>query len=154
MTGRVFGRWMVRAALVLLAAVLSSAMILSGLLAKFAVVDSTNDSARAAKLSLTANLYQLDLSAIKKPGDSVSVPITVSSGSEVSMSYKLGLRLDGSMPLVCTLTDSSDTSVITTTIEELDDALQASELLDKSTADVLEFVPNATESQAYTLTVT
>lgn len=108
-----------RMAAVLLLLVLISTSIVSGRFARYVSSDSAEHSARIAAyvfdISDTGNHY-LDISGIRQPGDSATYHFTVrnhngSATSEVNEEFILSLELQGSLPLVCTLTRGDSISL-------------------------------------------
>ena len=94
---------------VLLCLVLISSYLAAGMLAKYTSGDGGAQIARVAKFAFSvsdtdASHQIIDLSSIQKPGDSKTYDFSVSSGSEVAVSYDITLALSGNMPLTCTVT--------------------------------------------------
>ena len=120
-----------RIALVLLCVMLFSFYLIGGLYARYTASASGGDSARVARFIFdvekdSGSQEFIDISNIKKPGDSVEYIFTVSNGSsgdycEVAQNYSIKLIIEGNMPLVCTLND------IPMTEEGFSDVLSAGE---------------------------
>ncbi len=100
--------WPLRAASVLLCLVLATTYALSGFYARYAVTASVSDQARTAAYVFHVDEDTfLDLSQIRKPGDSLEVELKLSNSSsgisEVSQEYTLTITELGSLPLTYTL---------------------------------------------------
>lgn len=113
--------WIMRTAGVLLVLVLFSTRLICGLYARFSVTGSSGNSARAAAFVFVTqdaeNQCYLDLSGIQKPGDEKTYTFTVSNMegstvSEVAETYRFAVQINGSMPLVCTIS-KAETAVLT-----------------------------------------
>lgn len=110
---------------VLVCMTLFSFYLLGNIYARYTSESEGSDSARVAAFVFTAKSDKnqsmlLDLSDVKKPGDSKSIEIHVSNAeneysqvSEVAENYTCTLNLLGDMPLKCELTpkDSSSPAV-------------------------------------------
>ncbi|WP_206214510.1 hypothetical protein [Adlercreutzia sp. ZJ242] len=100
--------------------------------ARFATEGEAQDSARVAGFVLTKGGKQskpIGLSDIKKPGDKATYTFTVSNSnangsvvSEVALKCLFEVRINGSMPLVCTIREKdaaeSDRSLLTAELTE------------------------------------
>lgn len=158
-----------RAAFVLLVAVLFSTHLLGNLSAKFIVGDPQADSARVAAFSFNltdgASSHVVDLSkAIEKPGDAKSFAFNVNGASEVSRRYWLQVRYDGSLPLEFKVTQNSTAGAnaggafkLATTIAQLNAAITTKgghvpEPLEATSTKVT--LPPNSGNEKYTLTAT
>jgi hypothetical protein len=103
-----------RAAAGLLCLTVLTSWVLSGTLARYVTSAAGGDSAGVAAFVFDSGgtgSQAFDLSGITKPGDSKTYTFTVSNGSgtsvsEVALNYSFELYLDGSMPLVATITEA------------------------------------------------
>lgn len=155
------GGWIPRLALVLLAVTMISSSLAGGVISKYTMSDHSASTARVAKFSFdladTNATHVVDLSGIRKPGDSVVYDFVVTSGSEVSLRYWVILALNGSMPLECSITKGG-ASVLSTTVAELNTKMtaaagSAATPLVKATA-AQTMTPNPASGTTYRLTVT
>jgi len=102
-----------RIAAVLLVLVLISTCAVSGRFARYVSSGSSQESARIAAYVFDIHdtqAHYLDISGIQKPGDSATYHFTVrnhngSTTSEVDEEFFLSLELQGSLPLVCQLSE-------------------------------------------------
>lgn len=141
---------------VLLCLVMMSSCLVAGMLAKYTTSDSGSETARVAKFAFSvsdtdASHQIIDLSEIQKPGDSKTYDFSVSSKSEVAVSYDITLMLNGNMPLTCTVTKNesggSSTNVLSATMPDSGDGTSQT----KTGAGTL---PSSwTGSDSFTLTV-
>ena len=106
-----------RAAGGLLCFTMASIWLVSGLYARFTTGDSGGDEARVAAFVFVvddeAQSRIVDISGVKKPGDTQSYTFVVqnSSGStvsEVAEAATVTLSLNGSLPLTCTVAEGTD----------------------------------------------
>ena len=140
---------------VLLCLVLMSSCLVAGMLAKHVSGDSEADSSRVAKFAFSVSDKDtsqiIDLSGIQKPGDLKTYNFSVSSGSEVSVSYDITLAINGNMPLTCTVTKAgsggSSTSVLSAVMPG--DGNGTSETKHEAGS----FPPSSSASDDYSLTV-
>lgn len=109
-----------RPPLLVICAVLTYLVILtsslsSGLYARYTSSDFDMDSARVARFEFcaesTSAVELIDLSDISTPGDSVTYQFKVANNNgasvcEVVQRYTVTVKVDGNMPLVCTLTQN------------------------------------------------
>ena len=115
--GRRGARGVFRLALALGVVILGLSLV-SVTMAKYVSGASGGDSAAVAVFapSLLLTESNIDLSSIKKPGDSKTVWFTVQNTpgetvSEVAMRYRITLRTTGNLPLVFTLVDGDGNRV-------------------------------------------
>lgn len=105
--------FVLRAAAVLLVLVLLTTSVVSGRYARYVSTASGGDRARIAAYVFDVHddvgTY-IDVSDIRNPGDSKTYQFTVRNHngavSEVNEEYLVTMELRGSLPLVCTLSDS------------------------------------------------
>lgn len=147
---------MMQAAAVLLCLVLCSCYFVAGMLAKFVTSDSDSDGARVAKFVFNVTnkgtSRMIDLNGIEKPGDTLSYDFSVrnsasGSTSEVSERYEISLRINGSMPLTCTVL-RGETSIVSATMPGQDTALERT-----GSDDSCVFAPGSGASHDYKLKV-
>lgn len=149
--------WIMRTACILLIVVLISIQLICGVYARFAVGGTGTDSARTASFAFETkdkdSSRYLNLSNIKNPGDQEVYTFTVSNQkdgkvSEVAEKYRFTLQINGSMPLVCTISGEDGSTILEGNIS---DATPKLPLVVE--ADGGQFAASAAETDTYTLTV-
>lgn len=142
---------------VLLLLVLVSTWWVCGLYARYTVSSSGEDSARIAAFAFFTQDHgdsrYLDLSGIEKPGDSRTYTFTVSNQkgntvSEVAEEVKLAVQLNGSMPLVCTISGEKGEKVLSANLSQ-----DTQELPVKQAGSAGVFPAATVKTYTYTITV-
>lgn len=149
-------KWILRIMAVMLCLTLISLRMVCGLYARFSARDAKADGAGTAAFVFRVGEEDcfVDISKITKPGDRETYTFTVSNEtgnavSEVSEEYEMKIELRGSLPLVCSLTDEDDKSLV---LMDADNLTEDKDVLSGS-ADTVSFRASVKEKHTYTLTV-
>ena len=155
-----------KTAWILLILTLASTCFISGVLARYVATDAGADSARTAAMHIGGDIFSVDLSDIEKPGDSKDITITVYGQAEVSLRYRLGISLNGSMPLEFSLSKTirteapgggsqleTTTRLLSSTLDDLDDAIRAGEMPILLLTEPEDLPPNTSPEGEYSLHV-
>lgn len=130
----------------------------SGLYARYVTTDSGGDSARTAAFVVNVGGSEtIDLSDITQPGDSKNYTFTVantdgSAVSEVAESYTITVSLNGSMPVTCTLTESSETDSVLE-VDATGTGYASENTGQTASGRAMTFAASVGETDTYTLTV-
>ena len=145
-------------AMILLCLVLVSSYLTAGMLARYTTTDMGGDVARVAKFVFNVKNEQstkiVDVSSITSPDSSaVTYHFSVNGKSEVSVKYMLKMSLNGSMPLIATLSkedgsDAQDLQLVPTTDYDFENAVS---VVNNAAANV--FAPNIQSGVGYKITV-
>lgn len=143
--------------LVLLCLVLITTALMNGLYARFSAEEKDASKAQAAAFVYTVSgtsseSWFLGTEDVTKPGDSKASAFTVTNTSgttisEVSESVTMTVRINGSMPIKCTVKDSKGNNVLTL------DATEEASLPASRTSDAVTMNAGTAFSENYVLTV-
>lgn len=152
---REFSRLVMPTFAVLLCLTLLSMYLMSNMYARYTTQSTGEDSARVAayvfQLKDSSESTILNLDKIRKPGDSQEYTFTVTNKkesviSEVAQSYTIRLEVDGSMPVVCTITKQGDTE--NNTVYEVD---YTTAVAGKVESNEIQLLPAEEYTQTYTM---